>query len=443
MSAESTTAAPGRPARALVAPPGRALWQLPGRASAGHRRTLLARGAWLLFALSVLAYAADCHYLFHQPFYVGLRRLKFFDLRVYRGAAAAVLDGRALYDIHILGRMNFTYPPFAALVFAPATLFSLGLESAVSVVVNIAILVLLLALTLRVTGPGAAVGPRRGAAVGSSGVRLAAVALSAAVLWTEPVTVTLGYGQIDLLIALLVVWDLCRDPGARGRGIGTGLAAGLKLTPLIFIPYLVLTRQRRTAATACLTFLATVTVGFVAIPADSVTFWGGAFLDPSRTGNIEDTANQSLLGAIALLTRHGDPARIWTLLLVVAGLAGLAVAVRAARRGDGGAGFAVCALTSLLVSPVSWTHHWVLLVPVVLLLAAWGWERRSWGTLATLAALALTSWLYLPERLTGPPGRHASAIAQLWSEPYVVLGLALVACVAVAGERRRELRAPA
>jgi alpha-1,2-mannosyltransferase len=436
MSAESTTATSGRHARAVVAARRPGLWQLPGRAFVGRRRALLVHGAWLLLAVSALAYAADCHFVFHQPFYVGLRRLKFFDLRVYRGAADAVVNGRPLYDIHILGRMNFTYPPFAALVFVPATLFSVGLESAVSVVVNVAILVLLLELTLGMTGRGAA--PRTGRA------RWAAVALSAAVLWTEPVTVTLGYGQIDLLITLLVVWDLGRHPGARGRGIGTGLAAGLKLTPLIFIPYLVLTRQRRTAAAACLTFLATVAIGFLAVPADSVRFWGGAFLDPTRTGNIEDTANQSLLGTIGLLTHHPNPARSWTLLLVVAGLAGLVVAVRAARRGDSGAGFAICALTSLLVSPVSWTHHWVLAAPVVLLLAAWGWERRSWGTLAVLAGLALTSWLYLPERLTGPPGRHASAIAQLWAEPYVVLGLALVACVAVAGERqRRALGTPA
>ena len=102
----------------------------------------------------------------------------------------------------------------------------------------------------------------------------ATLGVSALALLTEPVQQTLALGQVNLLLMLLVVADLLTPDALRGRtrwwhGIGIGLAAGVKLTPLIFIPYLLLVRRYRQAATAAGVFAATVALGYAVLPRDS------------------------------------------------------------------------------------------------------------------------------------------------------------------------------
>ena len=81
----------------------------------------------------------------------------------------------------------------------------------------------------------------------------------------------------------------------------TGLAAAIKLTPLVFIPYLFLTRKFRAAAAVTGTFLATIAAGFVLLHHDSRDFWlHGLFIQDGRTGFVGATENQSLR---ALTTR--------------------------------------------------------------------------------------------------------------------------------------------
>ncbi len=186
-----------------------------------------------------------------------------------------VLRGGALYAARVFSGMRFTYPPFAALVLTPTRLAAITTDGGVAAQVNVLVLLALLRLTPRLADPSV---PGRHRVGTWPGVAL----LGAVVLWSEPVTVAMGYGQIDLVIALLVVWDLSRPPGARARGIGIGLAAGLKLTPLIFIPYLLLTRQRRTAATATLTFLATIAAAFAVVPTRTQPTTGAASFSTPR-----------------------------------------------------------------------------------------------------------------------------------------------------------------
>ena len=128
---------------------------------------------------------------------------------------------------------------------------------------------------------------------------------------------------------------LRRHDGGWWQGIGTGLAAGIKLTPLIFVAYLALTGRVRAAVTAVGVFALTVAAGFIWLPARSRTFWlGGVFYDQSRIGNPANPSDQSLAGAIARLAGTGDPPRTWWLVAALTvGLAGLAVAVWAHRRG--------------------------------------------------------------------------------------------------------------
>ena len=171
--------------------------------------------------------------------------------------------------------------------------------------------------------------------------RLGATLLAAAaVFWTEPVLRTLYLGQVNLVLMALIIWDLCQ-PDTRGpgqpvvEGAGVGVAAGIKLVPLIFIPYLLLTRRFRAAAVACAAFAATVAVGFVVAPADSARWWlGGLFFNGGRTGFVGWEGNQSLR---ALLTRLAGSvagaAPVWLAVALVTAVAGLACAAVLDRAG--------------------------------------------------------------------------------------------------------------
>ena len=394
---------------------------------------------WALLGASVGAWAAVSVLVFHQPFYLGLRRLRFFDLHVYRATARDMRAGLPIYDIPIYRGMQFTYPPFAGLVMLPTSLVSFWVAAGASVVINLASLLAVLRLT-------PSLGPRTGTGTDAEGAApgtgWGTVALLAAVsLWSEPVSTTLGYGQIDLVITLLVVWDLTRRPRSPLGGIGIGLASGLKLTPLIFIPYLLLVRERRGSVTALATFLLTLAIGFSFAHADSVRYWDGLFLHASRTGNVADAANQSLTGLITGLTgtRHLAPA--WAAVNALVAILGVGLAAWATRHGERGVGFAICALTSLLVSPVSWTHHWVLMIPAILALWQWARPRRARWVQASLAALIVAGYLYLPELLGEGAHVNLGALGQLVTRPYVLLGCALL--VAAVRSRATATRSPA
>ncbi len=387
-----------------------------------------------LLTLSVAVYGVAWMFVLHQPFHIAEPRPHSFDLRVYRAAARAVLHGRHLYQLRLYGGLGFTYPPIAALLFIPNLWLPEPLDVAVIATLNIAMLLAIVALT-----PRLAPDPRRRARRAAPWRWATVAVVTALALWLEPVSMAVGYGQIDLLVTLLVVWDLARPRDARGRGVGVGIAAGLKLTPLIFIPYLLLARDRRAAITATLAFGATIVVGFLVLPADSVRFWGTTFLRSSRAGDVAAPINQSLFGLIAraLHTVHVGP--VATAAVAVAGLSAVIAAARATRRGDEGVGFAVCAFASLLVSPISWTHHWVIAVPAAGVLGAWAWRRRQWWprlTLAALGLLGLAAAAYLPEMASRARGTGPGPYG-VWFDPYVILGSVAVVAAIVASERGR------
>ena len=117
-------------------------------------------------------------------------------------------------------------------------------------------------------------------------------------------------GQVELALMALVVWDLCQPDRRRWKGAATGLAAGIKLVPLLFIAYLVLTRRFRQAAVAAAAFAVTVIIGFAALPHASVTWWlDGNFFQAGRTGFVGDQQNQSLRGIVTRLDGSVNGAR--------------------------------------------------------------------------------------------------------------------------------------
>jgi alpha-1,2-mannosyltransferase len=144
-------------------------------------------------------------------------------------------------------------------------------------------------------------------------------------------------------------------------------------------------------------------------------------------------ANQSLRGLILRLDPSFGSGRILAIALVV-GLAGIALAVLASRRGDEALGFSLCALTGLLVSPVSWTHHWTLAVPALLLLGMRLVRERSRVGLAAVAAIFLLGYSYLPKLMAKPAFSAGVGKSLGWtiaSAPYVLIGCAALAIACV------------
>jgi alpha-1,2-mannosyltransferase len=227
--------------------------------------------------------------------------------------------------------------------------------------------------------------------------------LSGLLLWTEPVQRALFLGQVELVLMALVVWDLCQPDRRPWKGAATGIAAGIKLVPLLFIAYLLLTRRFKQAAVAAGAFVVTVIIGFIALPNASVTWWlDGNFFQAGRTGFVGSEQNQSLRGILTRLIGSVDSAQApWLLIAVVVGLLGLAAAVVLDQRGYTFAGLMAAALTALLVSPISWDHHWVWIAPGLALIvdaavragrAGQDWLRAAWYALGGAVLLLFAAW---------------------------------------------------
>lgn len=400
----------------LAAGPPRPRRRSPARALAGARAWL--RNPWACGALYLLSIFALL--LSHMGHGWG-----FVDLRVYERSGAAVRAGEHLYALRFPGALAFTYPPFAALLLTGLTLPANALLAPLLTAASLILLPLMLGCALRLD-------LRR-----SQRQRVAlALAGAAAAVWLEPVWTTLRYGQIDLVIATLVVWDLSRPEDARWKGTGVGLATALKLTPGVFIVYLLLTRRARPAAVALATFLATVAISDLALPGDSREFWTGAFAEPQRVGRVENAANQSLRGALARVLHSTNVTAPWLILAALVAAGGLALAVNAARRGDHGRGFALCALTGLLVSPISWTHHWVLAVPALMLAALEARRRGSRAGLAACALAALPAYAHVTwwVPIDHPPHSelHLGALQLVFADAYVIVALVVLVVAALA-----------
>jgi alpha-1,2-mannosyltransferase len=339
--------------------------------------------AWLvaaiaLFLLAVAGYALLAH-AFPQYYWTQI------DTAVYRDGGVAVRNQPSMLYAVKLGpaKLPFTYTPFAALLFAAGSGASFATWQVGVAVLTIGLLPVVAHLSLGLVGRPS--GLARAAA---------AFAIAAVGLWLEPVAMTLFFGQINLVLLALVLGDLALPDRINGKGIGIGLAAGIKLTPLIFIPYLLFTRRMKAATVSALTFVVTAGFGFALLPHASSVYWGGKITRPGRKAFHLD--NQSLNGAILRITHAGPHAHTyWLVAAVVVGIAGLATSILASRRGYELLGLVACAATGLLVSPISWSHHYVYVVPA-LVLAAYGPRRRVHRILGTALVVGLFAWWPVP-----------------------------------------------
>jgi alpha-1,2-mannosyltransferase len=288
----------------------------------------------------------------------------FFDLKVYFGAINYWAHGRGeVYDyLAPLTKYGFTYPPFAALTMLPMAVLPWHLVITISLVATALVTAL---ITWWFLGPVVAA---------HRWPRWFVYLLAAALLFAfEPMRETLSFGQVNMLLVFLIVADLVLLVGrSRWGGVGVGLATAIKLTPGVFILYLLLARRYRAAIVAMATTSVATLLAAVVAPHASRIFWTDALWDTDRIGQLSYISNQSVEGFVARLHPGSPSMKLWAAIVLVL-LAVWAWRVRrAVRLGDERAGLALTGVLGGLISPVTWIHHLVWLVPAMLLLVARG-----------------------------------------------------------------------
>ncbi|TDB71934.1 glycosyltransferase family 87 protein [Micromonospora sp. KC723] len=372
----------------------------------------------------------------------------FFDLKVYYGALHFwVHEHGEIYDYLKPGtQYGFTYPPFAALVMLPMAYLPWAGAIVVSVAASVVVSTVLIWWLLDPVSRRA--GWTRWFAL--------AVALCLAAAY-EPMRETVNFGQVNMLLLFLVGVDLLRllPAGNRWAGVGIGLATAIKLTPGVFIVYLLVTRRWRAAVTSMAAATVATLLAAALFPDASREFWTSALWNTGRVGELAFVSNQSLRGVVARLDPQHPSTLAW-LALVLATLVVWAWRSRAAAAaGDEATGLALTGAVMCLVSPVTWVHHLVWLLPALILLVdnavaapprsvrrralvafaavgyglltsriVWAWEKDFtgvdgflggntyvWISLALLVLLPIRTWA-LPVRDAGPtrvaPGGSAA-----------------------------------
>jgi hypothetical protein len=339
-----------------------------------------------------------------------------FDFEIYLWGGRAVRHGLELYLVQPQHNW-FTYPPFAAAVFTPLAALPDVVARMAWELASMAALAWACLTTLRLAG-------RRVS-------RLEVAALTAGAFALEPVYHTLFLGQVNLFLMALVLWDLWRVATGRRAGLGIGISAAIKLTPAIFIVLLLTARRTRDAVVAMVTFAACTGLGFLADPSASRLYWTRLFDDTSRV-NVPYISNQSFYSAAVRVLGGSGHVGAWCwLILAGLGAAGLLVATVLARHGDWLGAAAVTGVTGLVVSPVSWTHHWVWALPALVMLARGGPRAR----LAAAGACAL--FVVAPMWFTPHPGPGGTGqfgfhgLTTLAANCFLLAGLAFLAYAAV------------
>ncbi|MGD9620937.1 MAG: glycosyltransferase 87 family protein [Mycolicibacterium sp.] len=390
---------------------------------------------WRLFQLmAATAWAwAVWQLLGHTPYRI--------DVDVYRMGGQAWLDGQPLYADGAIFQtqggldLPFTYPPLAAVIFSPFALLSLD---GASVAITLTTLILLVTSTVilltrldvwpttRITGEPAWL--RR--------VWLAAAIVAPAVIYLEPIRSNFDFGQVNVVLMTLVIADCVPRSTPWPRGLLLGVAIALKLTPAVFLLYFLLKRDTRAMIVTALSAAVATLAGFALAWRDSLEYWTETVRNTDRIGTATLNTNQNIAGALARLGL-GEGARfiLWALACFV--VLGLVVwAGRGALRYGQPVLALICvAMFGLVVSPVSWSHHWVWALPTVLVTAVLAIRQRQIALGAvSLAGLALMVWTpitLLPE--------HRETAASLWRQlaggSYLWWAIAVIVVTGVVANR--------
>jgi alpha-1,2-mannosyltransferase len=311
------------------------------------------------------------------------------DLSVYRDASLSWRHGANPYlSTFSEHGLNFTYPPFALVFLVPSTLASFHVAQLALWILSIGLTTCAVAFVLR-----------------DGGIELTKRTWNIALVWTcvsllvlEPVRSGLDYGQIEFVLMFLVVGDLLVVP-RRFKGVALGVASAVKLTPLFFILVLVACRDFKAAARALVTFAGLTALSWLFWPGLSATYWRTDVANAGRVGQVAYLGNQSFLGVFHRAPFVGSPTEaLWLGMSLVAIAASVFVAWRSAAVGLRALAMIAVALGGLLVSPISWSHHWVwvMLIPPALFMTRNKGVPRTvrvllWGIVA-IAALGPYWW---------------------------------------------------
>lgn len=424
--------------------PDMSTWRSP---DVGSWRGRAAVALLALVATAALGYAS-WRLIGHTPYRI--------DIDVYRMGGQAWLDDRPLYTGGVLFHtpigldLPFTYPPLAAIVFCPFAWLGLPAASVTITLITLGLLIVsaVIVLTRLDVWSASKVAP------GPVWLRrwsLAALIVAAGAIWLEPIKSNFAFGQINAVLMTLVIADCVprRTPWPRGLLLGLGIA--LKLTPAVFLLYFLLRRKGRAALVALASFLAATLAGFALAWRDSWEYWTDTVRNTDRIGAASLNTNQNIAGALA---RWGLGEHQRFLPWVAACLLVLAVTVWATRRvlraGEPALAVIFVALFGLVVSPVSWSHHWVWMLPAVLVTAVLAWRRRN-AALAVVTAAGVALMVWTPIDLL--PKHHELAAAwwrQLvgtsyvwWALATIVIGGATVAVATAAAPRTSSAPEPA
>ena len=337
-------------------------------------------------------------------------RLK--DLLVYHGAGGTAGAGENLYAFRTSFSMPFTYPPFAALIVEPLSRMPWGLAQTLWTVATLAAVVALAPVALRPV-------------VDRIGLPLTVTVL----LLSAPVRSHLRFGQVGVFLVLLVALDLLHRKPWKGWGLG--LAIAVKLTPAVFLPWLLVSRKwKRFGGTLGWLVGATV-VGLVLLWPSASDYMFRASRDTTRFGANDIPGNQSVRGMLLRLFGTGgadgahNAERLWLLAAVVLVAVGTYQAWRCERNGNRLAAVGVLAALSIAVSPISWVHHLVwLTLPIAALAAAGRWRlvagwavvltvsfpsighALGWGLVTNVQGLTAVAAVFLLPTLTRATGRY-------------------------------------
>lgn len=282
------------------------------------------------------------------------------------------------------------------------------------------------------------------------GPRLSIWWLLPVALFLEPVHSTLEYGQVNIALLAVVSLDCLRPDPRWPRGALTGLAAAVKLTPAAFVLFFLLQRDRRAAITAAGSFAAATGAAFALDWHDSAQYWTHVIFGISRPGNPAFAANQSISGLIA---RVGPDPQTHAAAIAWLALSAAVIVVtvlgmqRALAASEPAWALSLNAFAALLISPISWTHHWVWAEPALLVLAVLA-RRHSWRAGLAAVAAGLATFAMSPAWLL-PPGHDTELWAQAAASSYVIFAAGVLLLSAFISYRaqpvlvNRDIYAPA
>ncbi|HSS24549.1 MAG TPA: mannosyltransferase [Mycobacterium sp.] len=370
--------------------------------------------------------------------YLAPNGANFVDLHVYVGGAAAIDHPGTLYSYVYADQtpdfpLPFTYPPFAAVVFYPLQLLPFGLVAFLWQMATIAALYGAVRISQRLMGVSA-----------DSGHRVA-MAWTAISIWIEPLRSTFDYGQINVLLMLAVLWAVYTTRWWLS-GLLVGVASGIKLTPAIAGIYLVGVRRFGAAAFSAVVFLATVGISVLVVGDQTRYYFTDLLGDAHRVGPVATSFNQSWRGGISRIVGHdaGFGPLVLAAITVTAVLAILAW--RALDGSDRLGKLLVVELFGLLLSPISWTHHWVWLVPLMI------WVIH--GPLRERPGAPIVGWGWLVLIIIGVPWLLSFFQPSMWRPDrpwylawaglvYIVATVATLIWIAASGRRTAGSEWPA